>query len=169
MFELMRRDAKLLNFNARAEKHGTEPVTAGDLKLQINMASADLLPMFSPELRSLLYCKRDDVEQDLADQVHDLPNLRLPKLVTPIKWKSEIVGATFTLYRGVTNIELEGCVVKRFEINPMEGGTAILTFTVQGHPNEQQCGTLCSLIDHTIEISVEPPEGGGEREESDED
>lgn len=165
MFSLSKTQATLSNFNPRRELHGDEKEAAGDIKFECNLAS-ELLAMFSPTLRSCLYHK-DGNGGDLADQAHDAPNLRFP-LMHPFKWELEIVGAELTIGHGIggdSDIVLFGSV-NGFVLAPQEGGTVLVRFRVQCHPDERAAGKLCMLQGESVEISVVPlaplPDSGNE-------
>lgn len=165
LFELHEASAKVSSFNPRAEMHGNEREKAGDLRFELAMAAADVLPMFSPELHAALYC-RHDTQVDLASKGTDgLVNLKFPKL-GPLKWEREIVGATLTIHQGISakaNLVIDGCIVNNFALSPSEGGTVIVSFRVQRSKlDEKQCGRLCQLVQEQVDISLAPPEGGGE-------
>ncbi len=158
MFSLKNDVAKLANVNPRAELHGEDPQPACDLKIEMNVSNG-LLAEFHPTLRSFLY-EKDDSQLDLAED--SLTHLRMPKL-GPLKWDEELVGAEVTVHRGLggkSDIVLPGCSVNNFVLAPQEGGSVMLCFRVQGHPDEKQFGRLCSIIGSEIEITVMPPEPG---------
>lgn len=157
-FALANQSATLTSFNPRSEQHGDEPQPAADLKFAVAMESA-LLAMLDPELRHALYCKRADVDNDLADQAHEAPNLRFPKL-DALRWKHEIIGARLIVHHGlggISDLVIDGCNVNKFSVDAQEGGTVIVGFRVQCKPNELTCGKLCLLIGEDVEITLEPP------------
>jgi hypothetical protein len=164
-FELSNQESKLTSYNPRAELHGEEPEPAADISFILNLPS-EQLAMFAPTLRGMLYCKKDASEDnDLANQASRAsaePNLRFPKLGA-LSWSEELVGATLTIDHGLggknSDIVLEGCTVKKFKIDPQEGGTCIVSFQVQGHPGERECGKLSMLVGRDVEITIEPPKG----------
>lgn len=157
-FALSNQAATLSSFNPRSEQHGDEPTPAADLKFAVAMESA-LLAMLDPQLRHALYCKNAGVDNDLANQMHEAPNLRFPKLEA-LRWKHEIVGAKLTVHHGIGGISdlvIEGCNVNKFSVDAQEGGTVIVSFRVQCKPSEAACGKLCLLIGGDVEITLEPP------------
>lgn len=159
-FELDHQSGIMVNFNPRAEKHGEDPKPAADLRFSLNMASANLA-MLDPTLRSFLFHKSSEASNDLADQGSDAPDLRFPKLVGPLEWNLEMVGATLTIHHGIggrSDLVLQGVDVNKFTLDPQQGGTVIVGFRVHGHPSEQQNGKLSYMISKDVEISLEPPE-----------
>lgn len=167
MFSLIRTNATLSNVNPRAEKHGDENVLACDLKFQVKLPN-DVLSEFHPALKTFLYFKSvNPGDGDLVDEARKddpgwLPNLRMPDL-HPLKHKHELIGATLTIHAPIAkqnDIELDGCHVDGFTFDCQEGGTVIVTFRAQAHPDEKTIGKLCAHIQEEVEISVEPPEPG---------
>lgn len=161
MLEFDRQQAKLSSFNSRGEHHGQEIESAADLKFEAN-CSADILADLHPTLRHFLFCKSEAAAgtADLADQAHEAPNLRMPKLKFPIEWELETIGQELTIHYGMggkSDIVIQSCRVNKITVTPMEGGTVILTFRVQGHPDEKQAGKLHKLVQHSCEISLIPP------------
>ena len=164
-FTLSHRTAKLANLNVRAEQAGADKLPASDLKFSINVPSDSLIE-FAPELRGLLYWKNGG-GGDLADQTHDAPNLRFPRL-GPLSWEGEIVGAELTVHYGLggkSDLVVAAAKVNRFVIDPQEGGTVIIQFRVQAHPDEKSVGKLYSMIQRDVDISLTGPDFSEERDE----
>lgn len=161
-FELRARPALLSSFNPRAEKHGDEPRPAADLKFRLNLA-ADTLDAFDPILRRMFFCKAG-TRGDLVDAVHDAPNLRSEKLAGPFKLRNRYAGYTLRVHFGSddAHVVLADCALNKLEFDPAEGGTCIVTFRLQTHPDAQAAGRLSMLVGATVDITLEPPEGGGE-------
>jgi len=164
MFSLFRQAVTLTHLNGRSEKHGPENVPAADLKMEAKIGN-DLLAMFSPSLKGLLYHFDESREADLVDQgsTHDAgyaPHLRFTKL-QPLKWDDQLIGGKLTIHYGASSksdIVLESINIDGFRIEPQEGGTVVLGFSVQAHPNEREGGKLLSMVQQQIEITIEPPE-----------
>lgn len=143
-------DVKLLDFNPRVELHGEDRKLAGDLQCEA-ACTADVLAHFNPDLRALLFNK-DSLDLANGEAV------RLPKLKA-LKWDDEMTGATFSLHHGIGAPTVFGDVsVNQFRIEPRNGGTVMLAFRVQLHPEEAQAGQLAALIQSTINVSVAPAE-----------
>lgn len=163
-FSLTRQKARLTSFNPRAEHHGEETVPAADLKLEVSIGNEELA-MFHHSLKNLLYFYDPQIAGDLVDVAKKdedktyAPHLRMPRLVTPIKWDDEIVGGEFTIHYGASqrsDIVLETVNVNNFVIEPQQGGTVVVGFRVQAKPNESQSGKLCTMVQTDLEISLEP-------------
>lgn len=167
----------LSSFNARAENHGEEKKPAADLKITAILPN-DVLSEFHPTLKSFLYHKDANAQPgDLVDQSHAdepgwLPNRRFPKL-SPLKWDDETVGASVSIAYGATGrtIELSGCNVNGWTLEPMEGGSVSVAFRIQAHPDEKQSGKLCMMVQQEVELTLTPPAPGdmlkGGREQTD--
>ena len=77
MLSLADQLVKVLNINARNEKHGTDDVLAVDLHLQARVSNNELA-LFSPTLKSSFYHKDDSKQGDLVTDKTHLPNLKNP-------------------------------------------------------------------------------------------
>ncbi|VVE76524.1 hypothetical protein PCA31118_05229 [Pandoraea captiosa] len=116
-----------------------------------------MLANFGADLRSMLYTQ-PDTQEDLIDP--DRPTkLKYPKM-SAFKWDQEGVGYTAEIDYGLggdSNIVLEELKVDGFRIQPMEGGTVIVTFRAIAHPDESDTGKLCSLIQRDVELTLTAP------------
>jgi hypothetical protein len=160
------KDQKMLlaNVNARSEVHGDEREPAGDLKFEAFLPN-DVLVEFDPALRSLLYCFNDAQQRDLVEEGRKgdpnyLPDLRMPKLMGPFRWDEEMLGATVSLQvRGEkSRVELADAKVNNFQLEVQGGGTVLLSFRVQAHPDERKFGKLCTLIQNEVQVTLTPAE-----------
>jgi hypothetical protein len=167
-FSLTNQKAKLASLNTRAEVSGPDKVPAADLRFSINVPS-DALAGFAPTLRGHLYCKNGD-GGDLANQSHDAPNLRYPRLGA-LPWSGDIMGATLTVHHGLggkSDLVLADAKVNRFVIEPQEGGTCIVKFRVQAHPGDREVGRLYNMIQREVDISLEGPDWSDDEDDEDE-
>ena len=154
----------LASVNARAEVHGEEREPAGDIRLESDLPN-DVLNVFHPGLKNLLYSFDKGRERDLADQgkAHEpgfTPDLRLPKLGAPLKWEEEIPEAKVTVRVAGTKQEvgLQPAKVNEFRFSPMDGGTVTFSMRVQYHPDERAAGKLACLVQQEVEVTLEIPE-----------
>lgn len=161
MFQLDQQQVKVTSFNPRAEKNGEENVPAGDLKVKAACPNT-VLDHFGKGLRNTLYRKAAAGESETTD-VRDVPgNLTqrtLPQL-KPLKFDGDWPGYSATIVPGMgltDPIELSDIKVSDFELEPMDGGTVVVGFRMSFHPNEEQSGRLCSLIQNTVELTLVPP------------
>lgn len=160
-FELDAKEAKLTSYTPRRELHGEDPKPAASLAFAINL-DASALAMFSPTLRSSFFYKASDEGRgDMVDKIADAADLRYPEIEKPFKWTKEIIGAELVIDHGLggkSNIKLPSCDVDNFSIHPMQGGQAIVTFSVACHPDKKQSGDLAFLIGETVKITLDPPD-----------
>jgi hypothetical protein len=156
---------KLNAINVRSELHGKEHVPAVDLKITLGASNA-LLAQFDSGLKEALYCNRapiDDQQADLdgVEPVTDLPNLRFPKLDTPLKWQLTGSGYEFILdfgLGGASNIVIPGVQVNNYAFTPLEGGTVELSFRIQvSGIDETTIGRLAMLCQHEVTITLTAP------------
>ena len=163
--ELSNINAVLSSVNPRSEIHGEEKVPAGDLKLKVQLGN-DCLAMFHPQLKSMLYhydkneAEHDDlVEKAAQKDANYAPHQRFPQIPS-ISWKDEMIGAKVIVHTGIdkkSDIVLDPCNVNSISLEPQNGGTVIVNFRVQTHPDEKAFGKLCGMVGTTIKVSVEPP------------
>lgn len=155
-FELEAQQAKLTSVNPRAELHGEDKKPAVDLKFEV-AADNGVLANFGADLRSSLYTL-PDAQEDLIDPER-LTKLKYPKM-SGFKWEQEGAGYTAEIDYGLggdSNIVLEDLKVDGFRIQPMEGGTVIVSFRAIAHPDEGDTGKLCSLIQRDVELTLTAP------------
>lgn len=168
MLQLTKQSAKLVNWNPKPELHGQDPQPAGDVTFEFNAASEDVLPMFSPMLRGLLFHRNGAVQHDLADETAHAPDLRFPNMPGPFAWSMQLEAATLTIHiddREETAIALNAAVKRPVNITPMQGGTVVVTLQARCHPDAEQAGKIYMLMGKTLAISFAP---GDETEEDDE-
>ena len=158
--EFAEQSAKLVESKQDIKVAGVEnPMPTAEVEVEINMPS-ELLAMFSPTLRSLLFHKNGAVQHDLANQTHDAPDLRFPKLHYPLVWEERMEGATFTIHRGLggqSDLVLGEAAIKNFKLTPMEGGTCVCWFTVRSKPDSAAAfGAIAMMLKTEVSISLEP-------------
>lgn len=166
MFALNRRAALLKSFNPRAEKHGQESMPAADLAFEANLSS-EVLAAFHNELRGALFCKIGR-RSDLVDEIHDAPDLRFERLGLPVKWTARYAGYTLRVHPTVIeddpdrDIVLTDVDINNITFAPQQGGTVIVGWRAQFHPNESAAGRLAMLVQTRVDVTLIPPEDGGE-------
>ncbi len=174
MIHLTEQTAKLLKFTPYTEMHGDEPVPGAALRFEVNVGSA-ALERFHPELRAFLYHRLGAKSHDLADHTASLPDLRFEKIQPPYLWRQRYDDSKLTIHIGDLAdhaIALKGRIKKPFAITPMQGGTVVIAFTYNCHPQNGEVGTIYSLQKNTVTISLDPgtevaddgPDDGGDEE-----
>ena len=170
MFSLANQAAKLTSVNPRAEIHGTDHVMAADLKFEIKVGN-DVLSEFDPSLKSSLYKKADGPQGELITDAGHLPSLKFP-LMGPVKWGKEFSGYETVIHYGVSgaqDIHMIDCEVDNLRFDCQDGGTVAVSFRVIAHPEPNEFGRLCEMIQQEVEMSLIEPEadkGGFEMREA---
>ena len=159
MFSLKGFTVRIASFNPRAEKHGDDNKLAADIKIECSVSN-DQLNHFDPKMRDFLFRKAEAGEQqDLIDGENALVALRLPKL-GPLSWDEEFPGYRVEFPAGLGLLEslaLEDVTVRKFKFEPIEGGSCSVTFSIVCHPDAEEAGELCALIQKDVEIVLTPP------------
>lgn len=173
MFDIDDARCHVRSTNFRVEKHGDENRSAVDLNLELMRPATDLA-MFGPQLRDALFWRDPSAaETSLFDDIDpslEKPNLRCPMLKGPFAIDASYVGCTVTIAWGLggpkSDIVLDPCKVNRIRIEPLEGGSVVITLRVQfAGIDDKTAGRLAMLIDQETVVSIEAPE----REAVDED
>lgn len=161
MFNLENHQAKIASFNPRAEKHGEENVSAGDLKFEVTCGNS-ALDHFDKALKKMLYRKPGAGEQaDLPLNDHDgLTQRKLPHLA-PLKWDEDFPGYELSITTGLAldeALKLSDVELSGFVFEALDGGSVLITFRASFHPDGRTSGKLCQLIQETVEITLTPPD-----------
>lgn len=159
MFELKDHPCKVDSFTPRAEKHGDANVPAGTLTLSTRVHSA-VLDSFDPTFRPFLFRKAEAG----GDQQPLLPGDTLTALAKP-NLKTLVLDEDFPGYvlqigtgMGLADpVKLTEAELSSFRIDAMSGGSVALKFSVSVHPDQDQAGVLCSLIQETVDVTLIPP------------
>jgi hypothetical protein len=156
--------AKLASLNVRSEHHGDELVTAVDIKLRVMLPNL-VLDSFSPGLCEALYMAGEsaphadtDGQGELSLPVSDRPALRFPQLASALKWDAELPACEILIDALGHSVALEAMKVGRFELEPNEGGSVLVTLTAQSthYPGEERMGHLCAIVAHDVRLSIRP-------------
>jgi hypothetical protein len=158
--------AFLKSVKNRTEKHGEEHVPALTFKLQFS-TSNDILDMFQPGLKSMLYgpALGDEVQAELTgvDPVSTLPRLRCA-LLGPIPFVKEYAGYVLTIDRGLggaSNLVIPECTVDHTEFTPKEGGSVDWEVRVRASGlDAEDLGVACSLDRHKASVTLVAPKLG---------
>lgn len=133
------------------------------------------LDLVDQGLREYFFCdlrQKDSSEQAGLDlPVDDLPNLKAPRFKFPQGYKDfELMGARVEIAYGIDEtsaIVLQLCRIHGFQFTPVEGGSAIIEYTISSSAelDSNTLGTLLQLQKHDITITqtmpeVEQPEKG---------
>jgi hypothetical protein len=152
---------------SRIEMHGDEKTLAIDLAMH-NTGSNRVLDDVAPGLRGALFTahakqpgRKPQAEMDLP--VDDLPHLRAPALVPPLRLDCELEGATVVVSNGIkakTSIQLNLCKVHKVRVTAIEGGSTEVRFSVSSASgiDAQIVGTLSMKQQQEIELTLKAPE-----------
>lgn len=154
-FDLDKQLVKIMNVNARMEKHGDENTLAADVSIEARMPN-EALSMFSPTLKNAFYFKDESVQGDLVDDKTHAPNLRNP-LIGAIKYAAEMEHMQVRIHHGVRDeddIVFSESKINKFKFICQEGGTVVIAFRAQVHPTEMDAAKLLSLIQSEVHVSV---------------
>ncbi len=155
----------------RVELHGDEHVHAIDLSLTYTGGN-HVLDQVAPGLRSTLFTalvkqpsKKPQGDIDLP--VDELPHLRAPALVPPLRVDSEIEGATVVVSNGIkasTSIRLTECKVHKLRVTAIEGGSTEVKFSVSSASgiDAQIVGALSMKQQQEIELTLVGPKVDGQ-------
>ena len=169
MFQLDDATAKVANFNPRAEKHGEDNVTAGDIKI-VATVSNGVLDYFNKHLRAALYRKAlAGEQQDLIEGGNALVAVKFPRLGA-IAWDEDFPGYEIELGGGLGLTEplvLVDVTLKKFRFEPLEGGSVAVTFSAICHPDAEEAGLLCQMIQNDVQLTVRPPTKQGQQKPTD--
>jgi len=166
MFNLDKHQVRIANVNPRAEKHGAENKLATDIKIEFT-ASNEVLNEFSKDLRAALYRKPGKGEQqDLIDGPNALTAVKFP-LLGAVSWDDEFTGYELEISSGLGLVEpliMVDITLKKFRFEPLEGGSVAISFNAICHPDADECGQLCSLIQEDAVLTLTPPSKQAEQQ-----
>lgn len=160
MFNLDNALVRIANVNPRAEKHGDENKLACDLKIEVK-APNSVLDAFHKDLRKALYRKPASGEQqDLIEGAEGLTAVKFPR-VGELRWDEDFPGYDIKIGAPglglIEPLELVDVTVKKLAFEPLEGGSVAITFNVICHPDSDEIGQLCQLIQEEAEVTLTPP------------
>jgi hypothetical protein len=158
---------RVVNVNPRSERHGKTAVPAIDVKVRLTTANTILDDLKGPDFRQALYMRAEEagsVAQADLEGVQPLTDTPFKRLngVEPIHLEDELTGyaATFDIGTGRKDsvIELAGCKLSKFVVDPLQGGSVAIDFRIQASPlTEREFGKLCVLINAEVGLMLEAP------------
>jgi len=161
-FALDAAKVRLVHKNERLEKHGEEEVLACDLDFEYDSANS-ILAEFHPELRSVMYKRPDDVQGELEEDPAHLTALRVPELGGHVKFAGAQEKSELVFSRGQKkHLVFAEAKIHKFSFDCKDGGTVIVRFQAQVHPDEGQSGKLSGLLqDKHCLLTIVPAEDPG--------
>ncbi len=159
-FTLPSTPAKLTSLTPRIEKHGEESVPAVSLSLTITGPNT-LLDLLQPGLREALY-KAPEGQEGLPGVEQSLPLLRSRALAL-IKLKvPDMEGWQLVIEHGIADdsaVDLHGCKIDGFVLEPFEGGSVELKFRVgTSDVDETYAGRLAMKLGQQVQIQLHAPQ-----------
>jgi hypothetical protein len=154
----------------RVELHGEEHVHAIDLSMTYT-SNNRVLDAVAPGLRETLFAAHArqpaKAQGEMNLPVDDLPHLRAPALVQPLRLDCETEGATVVVSNGVkasTSIRLTECKVHKLRVTAIEGGSTEVKFSVSSASgiDAQVVGALSMKQQQEIELTLTGPKVEGQ-------
>lgn len=163
LFQLKNQSVVIINVNPRMEIHGTEHRMAADIKVSMKVENT-FLDRFDKGLRPAFFWKAPPEADDQEDLVNNLnpdhlPNLRFKAMDPKFAWDYRGAGYKFKVpsLLGMDDLVLIQCDLDQMTFEVVEGGSVIVGFRVVAHPNNEDMGELCGLIQQEVELTLEPP------------
>ena len=152
-------EARMASLTTRIQKHGDDDVPAVSLGLQLTIANT-LLDVIDPNIRESLF-KRIDGQPDLPGMESTTPALRcqtIDRAVLTTKYE----GWTLEVDDGIdetTPKTFGGCKVDKFVVEPMTGGSCLLSLRVGTIDlDAEKSGMLGMRLGQAIWIKLRAPE-----------
>ena len=130
--------------------------------------SNNTLTQFDGSLKSMLFHKSaassaSQGSLDGIEPVTDMPNLTgIGLAIGVIHWDAKLTGYELVIDYGMgekSNITLDGCELSGFKIDPKEGGTVEIAFTIEAEDvGEGQFGKLATLKSQEVKITLAAPD-----------
>ncbi|MEA5123268.1 hypothetical protein [Xanthomonas floridensis] len=164
MFQLDKHEASIANVNQRIQRHGEERQLAADIKFVLSVSN-EALDSFDSTLRHDLFRKPAKGEQQDLPQIggDGLTAVKHPAL-EPLKLSHEFTGYEMHLaglLETADPIILVDVKLKRFVIEPKEGGSLAMSFTASAEVEPQELAELSeALIREDVLLTLLAPKRG---------
>ncbi|KRG47378.1 hypothetical protein ARC20_03355 [Stenotrophomonas panacihumi] len=164
MFQLEKHEASIANVNQRIQRHGDERRLAADVKFTLS-ASNEVLDAFDPTLRQDLFRKPGSGEQQELPTIgaDRLTEVKHPAL-EPLKLSHEFKGYELQiagLLEAADPIVLVDVSLKRFVLEPKEGGSVELTFNASAQVTSEDLADLSdALVREDVLLTLIAPKRG---------
>lgn len=174
MLNTDKQQGQVIHVNTRIQNAGATRILAADTKIGF-MVNSDVLNDIHPGLRDSLYRQPDkEGDQLQLDAPSSYTVLRHPGF-EPMKFKHKFPGYEITLTPPEEGAEplvfLVDVTVKKIEVDPQQGGSALITLTASAAVDlEEAADLLDALVREDVLITLVPPtdQEEGEEEESEE-
>lgn len=166
MFQLTDHTATLAKLTTRTEKHGDEDVPAASLRIRAAVASS-LLDMFNPALKKTFYCKPrvGDQQRIPFENGDDRTAIAIPE-IKHVGWDAEYPGYDLALSVGLEASEalnLADVTLSKFAFEFIEGGSAVIEFSVAGTPDGEQVARLYEWQGQELQLTLTPPKASQQK------
>lgn len=152
-------EARMASLTTRIQKHGDDDVPAVSLGLELTVPNT-MLDAIDPNIRESLF-KRVDGQPDLPGVESTTPALRcnsIDRAVLGTKYE----GWTLEVDDGIdetTPKVFGGCKVDKFAVQPMNGGTCLLSMRIgTSDLDAERSGMLAMHVGQSIWIKLRAPE-----------
>jgi hypothetical protein len=154
--------AKCLGVSKREEFHGDDLVDAMTVRLRITTSCMELDQWFGRQARLQWYEHKDTETMPGVEPV--TTELRAPMFPGPHKMSYEGVGYLFSMRRGAGHskalaVELSGADLKKFTLDPKQGGSCVLDFSVHVREglDDETMGRINGMSGRDVEVMFAPP------------
>lgn len=133
--------ATIKHLNVRKEGPDDEKILAVDVKLEIKQLDRRLCGYFDEALEAFLW--RGETDALIARNAY----------LYPVCYGNEISGASVV----IGSNSYAGCDVKKFAIEPHDGGVITLVCSVALYPNASEVSDLAKMVQDDVSVSIEGP------------
>lgn len=133
--------ATIKHLNVRKEGPDDEKILAVDVKLEIKNVDRRLCAYFDDALEGFLW--RGDTDALIVRNM----------FLVPVTYANSITGANVT----IGGRDFIGCEVKKFQLDPRDGGVMVLTCSVSLYPNSGDVAELAKSVQDDIRVSIDGP------------
>ena len=133
--------ATIKHLNVRKEGPDDEKILAVDVKLEIRGVDRSLCGYFDDALETFLWRGNTDAL------------IQRNAFLYPVGYANEISGATVQ----IGSDTYLGCDVKKFSLDPRDGGVFNLTCSVAVYPTSADVSALAKLVQDDARVTIEAP------------
>lgn len=133
--------ASIKHLNVRKEGPDDEKILAVDVKVSIMQVDRHICGYFDDALEAFLW--RGDTDALIVRNA----------FLAPTVYLNQITGANVR----IGEHEFHGCEVKKFSIEPRDGGVVTLMCSIALYPNSSDVSELARLVQEDTNVSIEGP------------
>ncbi len=132
-------DAAIKHLNVRKEGPEDDKIIAVDIKMEIRKVDRRLCAYFDDALEAFLW--RGETDALIARNI----------FLNPVSYGNTIKGGTLQ----IGDQTFGGCEVKKFAMEPQDGGVMTLTCSVSAYPMASEVSGLAELVQDDARVSIE--------------